>query len=215
MTRWGETRQIRMSIRLYGPDRGTDGSGSDTEPTDDSSSRVTRRRAVALGGGVLLTGGSLLAGGTDSASAQVTAEFTATGDDATLMSPPSAITVEASGSWEVTAAQQPEQVTHELAVLVNDTASVVAEDGSYESSQGDYTLSGDALTHPELSASDLMPSGDATEATTTLTLRVTIGAVIDGETVAEAVAEDTADVVITEQGVEVVVGGTGTITVEP
>jgi len=202
-----------MSIRLTGPgDRGSDDSRTESK-TDDDATRVTRRRAMAAAGGLALTGGSLLAGGSDSASAQVTADFAATGDDATLMSPPSTLTVDASGTSEVTAPQQPEQVTHALSVAIDGSDSVIAEDASFDSSQGEYSLSGDALSHPELSASDLMPSGDATEATTTLTLRVSVGAVIDGETVATATAEDTADVVISEQGVTVTVGGTATITI--
>jgi len=186
--------------------------------SDDSDSSIdtelTRRRAVAGIGGVVLSSAGIIAATTNDARAQVTADFSVKDGSATLMQPPSAITIAVSGDWEVTASQQPEQVMQTLSVGVNGAFESIASDAVFDSSQGSYSLSGDALSHPDLTASALMPSGDATERATDITVRVTLAAVIGGETVAEATAEDVATVRITEQGVDVTFGGTGSVTVE-
>jgi len=218
MTRLGETRQIRMSFRDTAPDEGTDDSRTDLD-TDESSDqpRVTRRRAVASVAALGIGGVGLTSLGGDTASAEVTmGDFTATGDSATMSTAPSAVTVSTSGEWSVNAPSGTvEQVMLKLNVAVGDGDDAdIASDRVFDAVDGTFELDGELIgDHPDVTADMFSPSGGDAEKTTPVTVAVVVSAVQGGNIIAEARAEDTADVTVSEEGVEVRVGGSATVDV--
>lgn len=185
--------------------------------TDDEQSIITRRRAIASAVVAGVGGVGLLAGGTDSARAQVTmGEFTATGDDATLSRAPAAVGLSAQGEWSVSAAGGVEQTQITLQAIVGDDelAADVAMNSVFDTTEGTFDLSADLIDdHPDVSGDLFVPEETGGTKTTPVRVAVIVSAVQDGEITAEARAEDTADVVVTEDGVEVAVGGSAEVTV--
>jgi hypothetical protein len=187
--------------------------------TDDESSLITRRRAVASAAVAGVGGIGLLVGGSDTARAQVTmGEFSATGDEATLSRAPAAIALSAQGEWAVDVSGGIEQVQITLQAIVGDDelAADVAMNSVFDATEGAFDLTADLLDdHPDVSGAMFVPDETGATKTTAVRVAVIVSAVRDGEIAAEARAEDTADVVVTDDGVEVVVGGSAAVTVEP
>lgn len=186
--------------------------------TDDEQSLITRRRAVASLAAVGVGGGSLLTAASRDASAQVTmGEFTATGDEATVSRAPAAVTLAAQGEWSVEASGGIEQVRLTLQAIVGDDelAADVAVNTVFDATEGDFSLQADLIDdHPDVSGGFFVPDDTGATKTTPVRVAVIVSAVRDGEITAEARAEDTAEVIVTEDGVEVAVGGSADITVE-
>ena len=186
--------------------------------TDDEQSTITRRRAVASVAAVGLGGGGLLTAATRDARAQVTmGEFSATGDEATLSRAPAAVNCSAQGEWSVTASGGVEQVRITLQAIVGDDelAADVAMNTVFDATEGSFDLTADLIAdHPDVSGDLFVPSETGATKTTPVRVAVIVSAVRDGSITAEARAEDTADVVVTDSGVEVVVGGSADVTVD-
>jgi hypothetical protein len=155
--------------------------------------------------------------GSDSARADVTMDtLTVADDSATLTDPPKAVTLEVSGEWQVAAASTPDEVRLVLQVVYDGTGEDLTEDVVFDAGEsGDYQLSADLFGHPELSQSTVMPTENGQEATTEITARVICMAVSGGEIQQEASIKDTATLTLTKDGIEVSVGGTGGLTVQP
>lgn len=219
---FGETRQIRMSTRQNAPDKGSDDSRTDLDTDSDDGSdqpRVTRRRAVASAAAVGVGGLGLTSLTGDTVSAEVTmGEFTATGDSATVSNVPSTVSLSTSGEWSVTAPNgSVEQVmlTLNAAVDGGDGADV-ASDRVFDATEGTFSLSGELIAdHPDVTGEMFVPADADGEKTTPVRVAVIVSAVQNGEVVADARAEDTADVTVTKEGVKVHVGGSATIDVSP
>jgi len=186
--------------------------------TDEEPSTITRRRAVASAAVAGVGGIGLLAGGSNDARAQVTmGEFSATGDDATLSRAPAAVTLSAQGEWAVTANGGIQQVRITLQAIVGDDelAADVAMNTVFDATEGSFDLTADLIAdHPDVSGDLFVPSETGATKTTPVRVAVIVSAVRDGEITAEARAEDSADVVVTDSGVEVVVGGSAEVTVD-
>jgi hypothetical protein len=192
--------------------------GHTRSTTDDESTLMTRRRAVASVAAAGVGGIGLLTRGTDSASAQVTmGELTASGDEADLSRAPEAVTVSAQGEWRVAANGGIEQVQLTLQAIVGDEerAADVAMNSVFDATEGDFALDADLIAdHPDVSGDLFVPDETGATKTTPVRVAVIVSAVRDGEITAEARAEDTADVVVNQDGVEVTVGGSAEITVD-
>lgn len=192
--------------------------GHTQQTTEDAQSLITRRRALASVGAVAAGGIGLLTAGTDRARAQVTmGELNATGDEATLSRAPAAVNLSAQGEWSVSAAGGIEQIRITLQAIVGreELAADVAMDTVFDATSGDFTLQADLLAeHPDVSGALFVPDETGAIKTTPVRVAVIVSAVRDGSITTEARAEDTVDVVVTEDGVEVAVGGTADLSIE-
>lgn len=151
---------------------------------------------------------------TDTASAEVSADFTASGDAATLSDPPASITVSATGEFaaETTASLDQVQITLQAEAFdqLDDLTSMTVIDGA----TGTYDLRADLLAdHRDLEAADFLPV-EGESLTTDVRLRVVAAAVQNGEIAAEGAAEATVPVTVNHEGVVVTVGGTGSVTIK-
>jgi len=85
----------------------------------------------------------------------------------------------------------------------------------FDATSGDFALEADLIDdHPGVSGDLFVPEETGATKTTPVRVAVIVSAVRDGEITAEARAEDTAEVIVTEDGVKVAVGGSADITVE-
>ena len=178
---------------------------------------LTRRRLGAgLVAGAVGAGGIARLAGDASAQADVTGEFDATGDEATLSEAPDAITVAASGQARVETSGTLDQIRVTLQAAPGELGiDDLAETSLFDGTEGAYDLRADLLAdHREATADVFVPDRGATR-TTDVRLRVVAAAIIDGSVAAEASAEDTIGVTVTHEGVVVAVGGTADVTIEP
>lgn len=187
--------------------------------TDGESLSITRRRALASVAAAGVGSVGLLARGSDTASADVTmGEFTATGDEADLSRAPAAVTVSTSGEWRVDAAAdtiEQVQITLQAIVGSEELAADLTMNSVFDATSGDYTLEADLIDdHPDVSGDLFVPDDTGATKTTPVRVAVIVSAVRDGSITAEARAEDTAEVVVTEDGVEVTVGGSADVSIE-
>lgn len=182
----------------------------------DTTTELTRRRVGAgVVAGALGAGGIAHLAGDASAQADVTGEFTATGDEATLAAAPGAITIHATGEASVETAGTLDQIR---VTLQAETDSVdiddLAETSLFDGASGSYDLRGDLIAdHRDLAAEDFLPDAGG-EQTTDVRVRVVAAAIVDGSVSAEASAEDTVPVTVTHEGVVVAVGGSADVTIE-
>jgi len=150
-----------------------------------------------------------------SAQADVSGDFEATGDEATLSNAPAGLPVDASGEWRIETTGSLQQATVTLQVGYEGSVAELDEAVIFDGTSGTYDLAGDALSaHDDLSASDLMPAEAGGTRNTELRVRVVVSAVRDGSIIAEASVEDTVQVVVDKTGVEVAVGGTGSVQID-
>jgi len=189
---------------------------SDTTQPDDGVVSITRRRAIAGAVvGATGVGGVAHLAGDASAQAEVSGDFSATGDEATLSAPPAALRVDATGEWAVETGGSLQQVTITLQATVDGETAAIDETVVFDATSGTYDLSGDVLAnHDALSAADLMPDEPDATRTTDVTVRVIVTAARDGSIVAEESVEDTVSIVVDERGVRVTVGGSATVRIE-
>jgi len=189
---------------------------SDTTQPDDGVVSITRRRAIAGAVvGATGVGGVAHLAGDASAQAEVTGDFSATGDEATLSAPPAALRVDATGEWAVDTGGSLQQVQITLQATVDGETAALDEAVVFESTSGTYDLSGDVLAnHDALSAVGLMPDEPDATRTTEVVVRVIVSAVRGGSIISEASVQDTVEVVVDERGVRVTVGGSATVRVE-
>lgn len=170
----------------------------------------------------MLAGAATLAGvsgvatlSSESASADVSGDFQATGADATVSGVPSAIRIDASGAWSVESAGPIEQVRITLQARVDGEIDDLATDVIFDATSGEYAVSADVLAdHRDVDASAFMPDTPGETEATDVVIRVVVSAVRDGGVVAEASVEDTATVTVTEAGVAVTTGGQASVSVE-
>jgi len=135
-------------------------------------------------------------------------------DEATVSNPPAEITLSVSGEWTVTAPSTPEQVRQVLQIEYDGTAEDIAENVNFDGGDsGTYSLSANVFDHPELSGDVVIPAESGQVKTTEITVRVIVMVVSDGEIQQEASVEDTASVRITRNGIEIAVGGSGSVEV--
>lgn len=80
-------------------------------------------------------------------------------------------------------------------------------------SSGTYELGVELLDHPEIRGSDLLPSESGQVTNTEIIVRVILLAITGGEIIDEVFVEDTASIQLTNNGLELVVGGSGSIEV--
>lgn len=189
---------------------------SDTTQPDGDVAQLTRRRAIAGAVvGATGVGGVAHLAGDASAQAEVSGDFSATGDAATLSSPPAALRVDATGEWAVDTGGSLQQVQITLQATVGGETAALDEAVVFDATSGTYDLSGDVLTnHDALSAAGLMPAEPDATRTTEVVVRVIVSAVRDGSVVSEASVQDTVEVAVDERGVRVTVGGSAAVTVE-
>lgn len=176
---------------------------------------LTRRRVLTLTGTTLLGGTALLTIPQDStASAQVEmGSLSINGDSQALQDAPSAVTLEVTGSWELTGTE-PDQARVVMQVEFNSTSRDMDEVMALDAPMsGNYTLSADLLSHPEVDAAALLPSEIGATADSTFQIRVILLAVTDGSIVAETFVEDTGTLSLTKDGLTLEVGGSGSISV--
>ena len=188
--------------------------------TDGEQSVITRRRALASVAAAGVGSVALVARGSDTASADVTmGEFTATGDKAELSRAPAAVTVSTSGEWRVDAAPdtiEQVRITLQATVGSEELSADVAMNSVFDATSGDFALEADLIDdHPDVSGDLFVPDDTGATKTTPVRVAVIVSAVRDGEITAEARAEDTAEVIVTEDGVEVAVGGSADVSIEP
>lgn len=189
--------------------------GGDTpmQPSLASDSGITRRKLL-VGSGCLLGGyGAFQALATGKVSAQVSGDFSVTGDSATVGEPPQSITVAADGEYAIDAPAPPEQARLVLQTHVNGSAGDLAEDIQFDSAGGTYSLEADLYSHRNVSRGDLTPDAAGEQAVWDVLLRVILLVVNGGEIQAEDFVEDTAQLGLTRDGFDLTVGGTGSVTI--
>lgn len=176
---------------------------------------LTRRRVLTLTGTTVLGGTALLTASTGTrATADVSmGSLDISGDSQALQDAPSAVTLEVTGSWELTGTE-PDQARCILQVEFNSTSRDLDEVMELDSPMsGNYTLSSDLLAHPEVDASALLPSEIGATADSTFTIRVILLAISSGEIQQETYVQDTATLSLTKDGLTLEVGGSGSISV--
>lgn len=140
-------------------------------------------------------------------------ELSIQGDSQALQDAPSAVTLEVTGSWELTGTE-PDQSRVVLQVEFNSTSRDMDEVMALDAPMsGNYTLSTDLLSHPEVDAAALLPTEIGATADSTFTIRVILLAITSGEIQQETYVQDTATLSLTKDGLELSVGGTGSISV--
>lgn len=177
--------------------------------------QTTRRRflttsATAVVGGIALT----TLPKNSQAKSSVTMQGLSVADATkTLSKPPSAVTLTVQGTYTLQGTQ-PEQSRCVLQCEFNATSRDMDTQINTDAvMQGDYTLSTDLLSHPEVDAQMLLPDSVGATAGSEFVVRVIALAVSGGEIQTEAVIEDTATLSLTKDGVEVLVSGSGGIEV--
>lgn len=188
----------------------------DTANTTVASHTITRRRVLA-GVAAGATGAGALAhlSGDASAQADVSGDFDATGDDATLGAPPAAVRVDATGEYAIDATGPIDQVRTTLQATVADMTDDLTHTSDFGSTSGEYALTADVIAdHRDIEAGDFMPASGASK-TTDVRVRVVTAAVRDGSVIAEDSVEATVPIVVDHEGVVVSVGGSADVTIEP
>lgn len=175
---------------------------------------ITRRKLLAGSAGLLAGAGALQAVGTRPVRAQVSGDFSVSGDAATVGEPPQAITVEASGDYSIDAPAPPEQARLVLQVHVDGSAGDLAEVIHFDSLGGSYALEADIFEHRNITRGDLTPEAAGEQATWDVLLRVILLVVEGGKIQTEAFVEDTAELALTREGYDLTVSGTGSVTVQ-
>lgn len=134
--------------------------------------------------------------------------------DKTLNSPPSSVTLEVTGEYELQGTT-PDQSRLVLQLEHNSTTREPDEVLNHSAGimSGSYTLTGDVLAHPEIDAASLLPGEVGQVKTTEVVVRVVLLAVSDGSIQNETFAEDTASLTFDKDGVTLQVGGSGGFTV--
>lgn len=185
------------------------------DTTADDDRRITRRRLLA-GVGVAGASTASLAFVTDDAEAAVElGNLTVDDASATLDAPPASVTLGVSGEFEVTTNGTPEMVKSTLQVEYDGTTAELGTDATYDATQGTFAFSDvDVLKHEDLSADGITPDQPGATQTTELTIRVIVGVVSDGSLVAESQLEDTATLTVTNEGVEIALGATGSLSID-
>ena len=175
----------------------------------------TRRQYFAAGATALTTSGIASVALTDTARAEVSMDsLDVASTQRTLDSPPESVTLEVTGNYQLQGTT-PDQSRIVLQLQHGGTTREPDEILHYSEDimSGSYTLTADVLSHPEISAEELMP-GEVNQAKATeITVRVVLLAVSDGSIQNEVSVEDTAALSITKDGVTLQVGGTGSIEV--
>lgn len=175
----------------------------------------TRRQFLAATGATVTTATVGAVAITRDAQAQVSMDSLDVLDtQRTLSSPPESVTLEVSGSYELTGTP-PEQSRLVLQLQHSGTTREPDEILHYSENimSGSYTLTADVLAHPEITAGGLMPDSVNQAKATEITVRVVLLAVSGGSIQRETAVEDTAMLSITKDGVTLQVGGTGSIEV--
>lgn len=181
------------------------------------TSGISRRKALA-GCGTALTGGLVAALGlTGRTRAAVEMDtLSIAGDSATLAEPPSAIMVQVSGEYQIDGPTTPDQARTvlqlEIAGASDDLDEAIFMDAP---TGGSYTLQADAFSHRNLERGDLLPTATGETRSVDVTVRVILLAVSDGSIMAESHIEKTAQVELTKDGLQMSLGGSGDIQVQP
>jgi hypothetical protein len=174
------------------------------------------RRQILAATGATLTGATITTlAATDTAQAEVSMDSLNVQDASkTLDSPPASVTLEVTGNYQLKGTT-PDQSRIVLQLQHNGTTREPDETLNHSEGimSGSYTLTADVLSHPEITASGLMPAEVNQAKATELTVRVVLLAVSDGTIQKEASVEDTATLSITKDGVTLSVGGEGGLTV--
>jgi len=139
-------------------------------------------------------------------------ELSVEGDSATLNDEPSEIAIDVSGEFQVDSNTTPEQCQLTLQCHVGEDELVddIATDTHFDTTAGEYQISGDLLDHRDVSASEFVaPVGETI--TVPLMIRIILSVVIDGSIAAEAFTEDNAPLEVTAKGIEARIGGSGSV----
>jgi hypothetical protein len=184
--------------------------------TDYDRSTVTRRRVLAAAGGATLAGLAVLESGSRRTRAEVSmGEFSVSGDSATVDGPPAAITITASGEFEIQAPEPPEKVEQTLQVrLGGGDSDDLARDAAFDTASGSFDFSTGLYSHQAVERGDLTPTSAGQTRETDLRVRVIVGASRGGELIAESYVEETATLSITQEAIEVSIGGSASVSIE-
>lgn len=177
--------------------------------------QLTRRRVLGVGGTLLAAGGGLGLSTRDATAAEVSmGELDVSGDSATVDEPPSEILVSVSGEYRVEGPSPPEQSRTVLQVRVGDTSDDL-DTGVYLDSpaEGSYSHSVDLYDHRAVERGSLIPQEVGETVEVPLRVRVILLAVTDGSIQAETYAEDNATLTLTLDGLELSVGGSGSVSI--
>lgn len=177
-------------------------------------SRLTRRRVLAAGAGLLATGGGI-AVATRSSNAEVSmGELDVSGDSATVSEPPGEITIGVSGDYAINGHTPPEQARTILQIEVDGTSDDLDESVFMDAvTEGSYSLSANLYGHRNVERGSLLPEGNGETSSVELTIRVILLAVSGGEIQTETFVEDTATLELTKDGMSLSVGGSGEVSV--
>lgn len=135
------------------------------------------------------------------------------GDTAELSQPPSSVTLTVTGDWEI-GGPAPEQSRVILQVEHDATSRDMDEFIDMDTpASGSYQLAAELLDHPEIYGSDLLPAEPGQVTNTEIVVRVILLAINSGEISAESYVEDTASIQLTNDGLELAVGGSGAVNV--
>ena len=173
---------------------------------------VSRRKYLIATAGVA-TGS--LSGCIGSAQAQTDVEMgklSVEGDSATLNDEPSEIVIDVSGEFQVDSNTTPEQCQLTLQCHVGDDPRVddIATDTHFDTTAGEYQISGDLLDHRDVVAGDFAaPVGETI--TVPLMIRIILSVVVNGSIAAEAFVESDAPLSVTAKGIEAQIGGSGSV----
>lgn len=175
---------------------------------------VSRRKYLLLSGS-LASGG--LAGCIGTADAQTDVqmgELNVDGDTATVNNAPSEIAIEVSGEYKIESNSTPEQIKLTLQCHVGEESLVddISTSTQFDTKAGTYEITGDLLDHRDVTADQLTPEAGKT-LTVPLLVRIIISVVQNGEIVSESFVENQAPLEITAEGIEAMIGGTGSVTV--
>lgn len=176
---------------------------------------VSRRETLVALSAVSIGGlGSVLLG-SDTARAEVSlGTFDLAAPDRALDRTPRALRLVVDGRYEINAATTPDRVDISLQVTVGDAGDVLGELDHEGQSSGTFTFDPRLSEHEALSTADLMPAtaGETTE--TTLTVRVLVRAIADGELLVQEYVQDSGTLRLTHDGAAIDLGGTGSIEIE-
>ena len=172
------------------------------------------RRQFGIAGATLLGGVGIVSVTSQEARAEVAMDtLDVSGDDASLSQPPSAVDLTVSGSWKIDG-PTPEQARVVLQVEYDGQAEDMAEHLEMDTpASGDYSLSAQLLDHKHIDGAMLLPDSPGQVKTTDIVVRIILLAVSGGEIQSETKVEDTASLRVTNDGVQLAVGGTGSIDV--
>lgn len=186
-------------------------------PVQNDSRTVSRRATLAkVGTGAALLGGiGALTIGSQEASATVTmGELSMTGDEANVNDPPTRIDVAVSGEYAIISTTTPEKVETILQVEVDGLVDDLDMQVDFDQTSGTYLITADIFSnHNDISQGYFTPADPDSQKVTDVIVRVVCRGVIGGEIRAEAVVEDTVTVTINRDGMNVSVGGEGSVSV--